>query len=127
MRENAQVFRNYPDLSARRRSDNGWHFTCSDQVQMTDKIVVMPGSARLDLQALKAVAADFGWTVRVAGNVRDAVSAQAVLFYRDALGSTCSWLDAVLRLRRELPDARLIVCHGLSETIDWPQLSDAGA
>ena len=87
----------------------------------------MPGSARLDLQALKAVAADFGWTVKVVGNLHDAASAQAVLFHRDALGPGCSWLDAVRRLRCELPEARLIACHGLWEAIDWPQLSDAGA
>jgi hypothetical protein len=90
-------------------------------------IAVMPGSARLDLQALKAVAADFGWTVKVASDLRDAASAQAVLFHRDALGAGYSWLDAVQKLRRELPGTRLIACHGLSEAFDWPQLSDAGA
>jgi len=26
-----------------------------------------------------------------------------------------------------LPEARLVACHGLAESIDWPELCDAGA
>jgi hypothetical protein len=94
---------------------------------MAGNIIVMPGSARLDLQALQAVAGEFGWAVRVAKDLREAGSAQTVLFYRDALGPGCSWLDAVRQLRLALPGARLVACHGLWESIDWPELCDAGA
>jgi hypothetical protein len=94
---------------------------------MAENIIVMPGSARLDLQALQAVAGEFGWAVSVVGDLREAVSARTVLFYRDALGPGCSWLDAVRRLKRALPGVRLIACHGLAESIDWPELCDAGA
>jgi len=94
---------------------------------MTGNIIVMPGSARLDLPTLQAVAGDFGWTVKVAGGMPQAADVQAVLFYRDALGSGCSWLDAVRRLRLALPEARLVACHGLAESIDWPELCEAGA
>ena len=89
--------------------------------------MVMPGSARLDLEALQMVAAEFGWAVRVADNLRDARSAQTVLFHRDALGPGCSWLEAVRQLKLALPDARLVACYGLWESIDWPELCDAGA
>lgn len=94
---------------------------------MSGNIIVMPGSARLDLQALQAVAGEFGWGVKVAGDLSEAASAQTVLFHRDALGPGCSWLDAVRRLKLALPDARLVACHGFSESLDWPELCDAGA
>jgi hypothetical protein len=94
---------------------------------MTGNIIVMPGSARLDLQTLQAVAGDFGWTVKVVGHMPEAAEAQAVLFHRDALGLGCSWVDAVHLLRLALPEARLVACHGLAESIDWPELCDAGA
>jgi len=94
---------------------------------MAENIIVMPGSARVDLQALQAVAGEFGWEVKVAGDLHEARSAQVVLFHRDALGPGCSWLDAVRQLRQALPDARLVACHGIWESIDWPELCDAGA
>ena len=95
--------------------------------RMTGNLIVMPGSANLDLRALQAAAVEFGWTVRFVHDVREAALARAVLFYRDALGPGCSWLDAVRQFKLALPEARLIVCHGLAEVIDWPELCDAGA
>jgi ActR/RegA family two-component response regulator len=94
---------------------------------MRGKLILMPGSAKLDLQALQTAAAEFGWAVKVAHNLRDAASAQAVLFHRDALGPGCSWLEAVRLLRAALPEARLVACHGFAEAIDWPELCEAGA
>jgi hypothetical protein len=94
---------------------------------MTANLIVMPGSAKLDLKTLQAAAGEFGWSVAVAEDLRDAALAQAVLFHRDALGPGCSWLEAVRRLRLALPRARLIACHGLAEAVDWPTLCDAGA
>jgi hypothetical protein len=95
--------------------------------RMTAKLIVMPGSAKLDLQALQAAAAEFGWAVTVANDLCDAASALAVLFHRDALGAGCSWLEAVRRLKMALPEVRLVACHGLAEAFDWPALCDAGA
>ncbi len=94
---------------------------------MAENIVLMPGSARVDSEALQTVAGEFGWAVRVTHDLREASSAQTVLFHRDALGPGCSWLDAVRQLRLALPEARLVACHGLWESIDWPELCDAGA
>src|ERR1019366_6736360 len=51
----------------------------------------------------------------------------AVLFGKEALGPGYSRLETIRLLRLALPKARLVVCHGFSETIDWPELSDAGA
>jgi hypothetical protein len=94
---------------------------------MSANLIVMPGSAKLDLQTLQGAAAEFGWAVTVADDLCDAGSAHAVLFHRDALGPGCSWLEAVGRLKLALPEARLICCHGFAEAIDWPALCDAGA
>jgi hypothetical protein len=115
-----------PDFSVPARS-SAWHSTCLRHNIMAADIIVMPGFAQLDLQALQAVAGEFGWAVRVAEDLREAGSAQTVLFHRDALGSGCSWLDAVRQLKQALPGARLVACHGLGEFIDWPELCDAGA
>ncbi|MGA2715630.1 MAG: hypothetical protein ABSG41_21230 [Bryobacteraceae bacterium] len=51
----------------------------------------------------------------------------AVLFHPDALGPGYSWHDAIRLLRLALPGVRVIACHGFSESIDWPELCDAGA
>jgi len=42
-------------------------------------------------------------------------------------GISRAWVDAVRLLRLALPKARLVACHGFAESIDWPQLCDAGA
>lgn len=100
---------------------------------MTDKLIVVPGLARLDLQPLQAVAAEFGWTVNVVHDLPDLADAQAdgktaaVLFHRDAFGVDCSWLEAVRLLKLVVPGVRLVACHGFPEQIDWPRLCDAGA
>lgn len=100
---------------------------------MTENIVVMPGSDRRREPALHAIAADFGWTVEVTNDLSAVAAAQssrktvATLFCHDALGPGVSWLETIRRLRIALPKTRLVVCHGFSETIDWPELSDAGA
>ena len=99
---------------------------------MTDNIVVMPGSACIDSVAVQTVARRFGWTVEMADDLSDVCAAQscrrttALLFHRDAFGCR-SWLDAVRLLRFALPEVRLVACHGFSESIDWPELCDAGA
>jgi hypothetical protein len=100
---------------------------------MTGNIVVMPGSGQLDFQALQTVAAEFGWEVKVVSDLHEAAAAPggwkttAVLFHHDALGPACSWIDAVRLLRSAVPEACLVACHDFSESIDWPELCDAGA
>lgn len=82
---------------------------------------------------LHAVAADFGWTVDVTNDLSAIAAAQAhwttvaALFCHDALGPGYSRLETIRLMRLALPKVSLIVCRGFSETIDWPELSDAGA
>jgi hypothetical protein len=98
-----------------------------------ENLVVMPGSARFDLQILESVSGEFGWPVKVLNGQPDVAEAQqhgasaGVLFYRDALGPGCSWLDAIRILRVALPGVHLVACHGFTEAFDWPKLCDAGA
>jgi hypothetical protein len=100
---------------------------------VTENILVMPGSDRRRQPALHAIAADFGWTVEVTNDLKAIAAAQpsgktvAALFSRDALGPGYSWLKTIQTLKIALPKTHLVVCHGFSETIDWPELSDAGA
>jgi len=93
---------------------------------MNGCILVMPGPDDVDLPTLRTVAAEFGWDVQI-GNVRDAVVPKALLLHREAFGPGNCWLEVVRVCRSKLPEVRLIVCHGLSETMDWPALSRAGA
>jgi hypothetical protein len=98
-----------------------------------DNIVVMPGSGGIDNKALHTVAGEFGWGIEITNNLTEVAAAQpnqktvAALFCCDALGPGYSSLETTRILRRELPEVRLIVCHGFAEAIDWPDLSDAGA
>jgi hypothetical protein len=100
---------------------------------MTDNIIVMPGSTRPDLLALQTVAGEFGWVVDIAHDLGEIAEAQAdrktvaAFFHRDFLGREYSWVEAIRRLRLTLPEVRVIACHGFAESIDWPELSDAGA
>jgi hypothetical protein len=93
---------------------------------MNGCILVMPGPDHIDLPTLHTVSAEFGWDVQV-GHVRDTVVPKALLLHRDAFGPGYCWLDVVRVCRSKLPEVRLIVCHGLSERIDWPALSRDGA
>jgi hypothetical protein len=51
----------------------------------------------------------------------------AAFVHHDFLGREYSWVEAIRRLRLTLPEVRVIACHGFAESIDWPELSDAGA
>ena len=92
----------------------------------------MPGSAEFAVATVQAVAEEFGWTVAIAGNLREAATANkyrrasVALFHREALGRN-SWSDAVRVLQSALPDVRPVACHAFSEPVDWPTLCDAGA
>jgi len=99
---------------------------------MDENIVLMPGADR-DHQTLFAVAADFGWPVEVITDLSVIVAAQAqrktaaIFFCHEALGPGYSRLETVRVISTALPHVRLVFCHGFSETIDWPELSEAGA
>lgn len=92
----------------------------------------MPGSARLDIPVLRVVAEEFGWGVKLVEDISDLAVAQVcrraavVLFHRDAVGREHSWFDAARFLRLTLPESRLVACHGFSELLEWPELSDFG-
>jgi len=96
-----------------------------------DRVVAMPGPHQFDLNHANEIAAEFGWAVAAAQDARCLArwprkELSAVLFHRQALGSDC-WLEALLLVKAALPEARLIVCHGFAEPIDWPELCEAGA
>jgi hypothetical protein len=101
-------------------------------VAMTENIIVMPGQREADLPVLRSVAGEFGWTADPVRGLNEAVAAQAyvrtlaAILHRDGLGADYSWPDAVRRVKRALPDVRVIVCHGLSEPIEWQALCEAG-
>jgi ActR/RegA family two-component response regulator len=100
---------------------------------MANNIIVVPGMGDLDLTTLSRVAADFGWTVQVGHDLRQTaelvaqLSTVAIFANHDAVGAGFSWLEIIRVLRRTLPDARLVVCHGFGDVFDWTQLCNAGA
>ncbi len=100
---------------------------------LTNPVVIVPGSNRVDLRALRSLAREFGWGIEVAADICEVAAAQkrwkpvALLFFSDSLGPGYSWVETIRLLRRTLPGVRLVACHGFSEPLDWPELSEAGA
>jgi hypothetical protein len=96
-------------------------------------IIIMPGPGGIDSCALQAIAAEFGWTIDVTGDLCEVAAIRkfrntvAVFYCHDALGSGYSWLETTRLLRNALPQVRLVACHGFSEPIDWTELSEAGS
>ena len=82
----------------------------------------------LDLSCASEVGAEFEWTIKAVQGVQfvATMNLAAVLFHRQALAAD-SWMEALSQLRSMLPATPLIVCHGFSDSIDWPQLCEAGA
>jgi len=101
--------------------------------QMADNILVLPGTAGIDLSVLESAARDFGCIVEVVRDTAEAAALRAarhtvgLLFHRDAVGSDCSWIEAIRRLKVALPEVRLVACHGFSEAVEWEELGEAGA
>jgi len=98
---------------------------------MTDNLIVLPGMARFDLQTLRPVAEEFGWDVKTVHDLNHAAATAndrtaALLFHCSAIG-TSTWLEAVRTAKANLPEMRLVVCHGFEELVDWPALCEAGA
>jgi hypothetical protein len=100
---------------------------------MAKSIIVVPDLGQLDLTTLNGVAADFGWIVQVAHDLRQTTefvapfSIVALFATHDAVGAGFSWLEIVSLLRQTLPDVRLVVCHGFGDSFDWTELCNAGA
>lgn len=96
---------------------------------MTENIVVIAASGRPIDNVLRNVAGDFGWGVLAVHDIADlresGIQAAAVLFHSDAFAAH-SWAGALAQVKIALPGALPIACHGFSEQIDWPTLSDAG-
>ena len=74
--------------------------------------------------------AEFGWSVKAVRTARELAQADsnenlvAVLFEPETLSLT--W-DGALRVICEATSRALpILCHRFAETIDWPQLAEAG-
>ena len=93
---------------------------------MSKTILVMPGSASIDLKLLRDVASPFEWSVEVVNQLPHRRRPAALLFHRDAFGH-CSWRDAIRRIKATLPDVLPVVCHGVADPVDWQELSAAGA
>lgn len=87
----------------------------------------------MELRVLRTAAREFGFAVEVARDLPEAMALAAagevgaVFFRQDAIAAELSWTETIGRLKTVFPDARLIACHGYAESIDWPELGDAGA
>jgi hypothetical protein len=101
--------------------------------KMTGNIAVLAMPGTVDLAALNLAAQEFGWTARESHNPHEIAADNAKLnpvaafLRRDIFGAGCSWVEAVRLFRHALPQVRLVVCHGVTEAIDWRELADAGA
>jgi hypothetical protein len=100
---------------------------------MADNIVVMPGSTRLDLSVIDAIAGEFGWKIQIAEDAGEVAAVaslrkvRAVLLCSDAFGPSVFWQDAIRLANFVFPGAPVIALHGFAESIAWPELCDAGA
>jgi DNA-binding NtrC family response regulator len=93
------------------------------------RYVVVLSRAAIDRKMLSRVADSFGWDVLNLSRLQDLNAVDtgriaAVIFDRQTAG--CDWLHAAAALRAAAPGARLIAGHSFSESIDWPELCDAG-
>jgi hypothetical protein len=87
---------------------------------MDGKVIVAMGPEPADIAVADQVARQFGWRV---GNARDKGEIAAVLLRREGL----SWRDALRRVRRIYPEARVITCHGFDDPIEWGEFFDLDA
>jgi hypothetical protein len=98
---------------------------------MTSRTVVLAGSLPVEHLNLAAIAAEFGWSLEQAddlgtlANLDKCRNIVTVLFC--PRGLDLSWDKALRSIVDATPGAFPILCHGFSETIDWPQAAEAGA
>ncbi len=100
---------------------------------MNATIIALPSPAEPDLTMLNEAAARVGWKLEFARDLQEfranprCRNADAVFLQREAAGPQYSWAEAVRRVRAIAEQARVVVCHGFGETINWDELSEAGA
>jgi hypothetical protein len=98
---------------------------------MTHSTVVVVGTLPVEYLALDLLVAEFGWSLKEVGSLRCLAELNlhhnlvSVLFSPRNLG--LPWDEAVRSIKEAAPKALPILCHGFAETIDWPQVAEAGA
>lgn len=96
---------------------------------MSNSLIVLLGD--INRRAVDRVATEFGWSV---ANIETLERLQQVSAARDVVAVlfephtfALSWPEALKSVIDASPAALPIVCHRISEVIDWPDLAAAGA
>jgi len=98
---------------------------------MSSGIVVLFGNLPVEHQTLDLLVAEFGWSVKEIRTIHDLAQASldynliAVLFNLQNL--SLPWDKALRSILDAAPRALPILCRRFAETIDWPQVAEAGA
>lgn len=93
--------------------------------------VTLLGNLNIDRSVFDRIAKEFDWdveqtpTLRSLRDMSDSRNVVAVLFSARTLG--VPWNQALESVLAAAPRALPVVCAGFSESIRWPELSDAGA
>lgn len=99
--------------------------------RMTHGTVVLLGSLPVERLVLDCLASEFGLSFQQVDNLRNSPNlsliddAVAVLFSPRSLG--LPWEEALKAVLNAFPKAFPILCHGFADSIDWPEMADAGA
>lgn len=95
------------------------------------RVVVLGNPDVVEMAAFERLTPEFGWSVEVAPDLsalkhwRNAGNVVAVFFECNSLG--LPWEKALQLVREAMPQALLIPCHRFSDSVNWPDLADAGA
>jgi len=98
---------------------------------LSGRIVVLGNPPVIETVAFERLTPEFGWSVEVAEDLDrlrllgETGNVVAVFFEAQSLGQ--SWEDALRAVRDAAPQALLIPCHRFSDSVNWPDLADAGA
>ncbi len=98
---------------------------------LSGRIVVLGNPPVVETAAFEKLTPEFGWSVEVAEDLHhlrllgETGNVVAVFFEAKNLGQ--SWEDALRSVREAAPQALLIPCHRFSDSVNWPDLADAGA
>ena len=94
-------------------------------------MVVLVGNLQVEPVALDFLVLEFGWSFKTVGSLallRELSATHklvSVLFSPKDLN--LPWDRALRGVLASAPGALPILCHGFTETIDWPQAAEAGA
>src|SRR5258706_12991592 len=107
-------------------------FNCLEKcLRMPNQSVLVLGNLPADLAMLDRVAVEFGWSLKKAANFdalrRPSVHRDAVAVLFEASMWSLSWQEVLEMVIDAAPAACPILCHRLSASLDWPELSAAGA